>query len=108
MSSPRPPWVVEAKHNQKEVDSIVKQLRIPSGWAPLRKPFKDLGFWKTAETVLFAGDVGAYYMRHIGIGDNIKSLFVEVFRLIHRYTRTLWHTIPHVGHHPTRRTPSHT
>jgi hypothetical protein len=98
-SFPTPPWVAArgSKHT-KEVDSIVKMLRVPSGWPDLRTPFKSLGFWKTSETLLFSGDLGAYFLGHIAIDDDIKPHFIEVLRLIHLYT--LAYTATHAVYSP--------
>ena len=46
---------------------------------------------KTSETLMLAGDVGAYVLRHAGIASEYRDLFIEVLRVIERYTheRTL-------------------
>ena len=80
-SYPRPGWVAS---NQQEVDHLPDICKTPSGWADYRRIFKDLGFAKTAETLLFAGDVGAYTMRQVDIDPTLRLLFIEMFRLIGR------------------------
>lgn len=40
---------------------------------------------KTSETLLLAGDVGAYLLRFSGIEPVYRDLFIENLRLIERY-----------------------
>jgi hypothetical protein len=80
----RPPWVSPAS-SQQEVDSLADLLRVPTGSPPVRAIFRDLGFMKTSETLLLAGDVGAYLMRFTGVQSNYCALFVKLLRIIQRY-----------------------
>jgi len=87
---PRPPWVSPAA-TQEEVDSLSEILNVPSGWPPVRAIFRDLGFMKTSETLLLAGDVGAYLMRFTGVDPEYCSLFIDLLRIIER--SVFWHGV---------------
>ena len=54
----------------------------------MRSVFEDLGFMKTAETLLLAGDAGAYILSLLDIREDYRSLFIEMLRLIERYNVT--------------------
>lgn len=82
--NPKAPWVSPAE-NQKQIDSLPAMLKQPSNWPQLRKIYKDQGFMKTSETLLLAGDVGAYLLRFSGIEPVYRDLFIENLRLIERY-----------------------
>ena len=82
---PKPPWV-SPPANQDDVNSLPGRVQYPTGWPALRAIFLDLGFMKTSETLLLAGDVGAYVLRHAGIAPEYRDLFIEVLRVIERYT----------------------
>ena len=64
---------------------MMPHLRLPSCYPGVRSLFADLGFMKTAETLLLAGDAGAYIMSHLDLAPNYRELFIEVLRLIARY-----------------------
>jgi hypothetical protein len=78
---PKPPWVAR---NQAEIDSLPSLCKCPSKWSAYRKMFAHLGFAKSSETLLFAGDVGAYTLRHVDMDPVYRDLFIEVLRLIER------------------------
>lgn len=82
--TPVPPWVV-SKSGQEAVDGLPAVCKTPIGWPAYRKMFQDLGFAKTSETTLFAGDVGAYTLRHADLAPDIRDLFIEMYRIIERY-----------------------
>ena len=84
------PWV-SPQVNQDELDSLPDKVGYPTNWPALRAIYKDLGFMKTSETLLLAGDVGAYVLRHAGIDPEYRDLFIEVLRVIERYTHTHTH-----------------
>jgi hypothetical protein len=67
-----------------QVDALASLCKSVAGWATYRKMFAHLGFAKSSETLLFAGDVGAYTLRHVDIDPRYRSLFIEVLRLIER------------------------
>jgi hypothetical protein len=81
---PKPPWVA-SKPVQNAIDELMPHLRLPSCYPGVRSLFVDLGFMKTAETLLLAGDAGAYIMSHLDLAPNYRELFIEVLRLIARY-----------------------
>lgn len=81
---PTPPWVA-SKGSQANVDSLPAVCKVPMGWPDYRKMFGDLGHAKTSESILFAGDVGAYTLRYCDIDPKIRALFIKVLRLIQRY-----------------------
>ena len=87
---PKAPWV-SPQANQDDLNSLPGRVQYPTGWPALRAIYQDLGFMKTSETLLLAGDVGAYVLRHAGIEPEYRDLFIEVLRMIERYThpRTL-------------------
>ena len=81
---PKAPWVA-SKEVQNAVDGMVPLLKLPSCYPGLRSLFQDLGFMKSTETLLLAGDAGAYIMGLLDIRDDYRALFIEVLRLIERY-----------------------
>jgi hypothetical protein len=80
---PKPPWAL-AKDAIPWVESILPLLKTPSSWPPVRRFFSDLGFMKTSETLLFAGDVGAYFLRHMDIDPKYRELFIRLVRVTER------------------------
>ena len=84
---PRPGWVASKKGVQA-VDALPEKCRVPSGWADFRKMFEHLGPAKTAEALLMAGDAGAYVLKHADIDENIRDLFILMFRIIERCAHT--------------------
>jgi hypothetical protein len=82
-SYPRPGWVA-SKHGIAAVDGLPNVCKVPRGWAKFRKMFEHLGPAKTAETLLLAGDVGAYLMRQLDIDIDIRDLLIRMLRLIER------------------------
>ena len=84
--NPKAPWVAK---NAAEVDQLARLCKVPSGWADLRMMFKDLGFAKSPETLLFAGHVGGYTLRHVDMDDDYRSMFIELYRMIEKYARAL-------------------
>ena len=81
---PMPPWVASSS-SQREVDSLADILKIPAEWPAVRSIFRDLGFMKTSETLLLAGDAGAYLIRVADIPSKYCALFIELVRIIQRY-----------------------
>ncbi len=80
---PKAPWVAN-KQVQNAIDELIPQLKLPSCYPGVRSVFVDLGFMKTAEILLLAGDAGAYILSHLDIQDDYRDLFIEL-RLIARY-----------------------
>ena len=80
---PRPPWVPPSQ-NIKDVDSLVHKLKVPSDWPNVRKIFKNCLHMKSAELLLLAGDAGAYFLLHMDIDAEYKSLFVELVLLLEK------------------------
>jgi hypothetical protein len=94
--NPKPPWACP-KEDIEWVESIIGQLKTPSSWPPVRKFFTDVGHMKTSETLLFASDVGAYFLRHIDIDPEYRDLFIRLVRVTERSAHT--HTThEHVAH----------
>ena len=60
-------------------------MKLPSCYPTVRSVFLDLGFMKTAETLLLAGDAGAYILSLLDIEPVYRDLFIELLRLIQRY-----------------------
>ena len=90
---PRAGWVA-SKESISIVDHLPETCKVPSGWADFRQMFEHIGHAKSAETLLLAGDVGAYLLRHVDINPKIRALFIELFRLIercHAHTHTDTH-----------------
>jgi hypothetical protein len=87
VKNPKPSWAI-AKDDMEWVESIIGQLKTPSGWPPVRKFFTDLGHMKTSETLLFASDVGAYFMRNIDIDPRYRALFIRLIRVTQRSSHT--------------------
>jgi len=83
---PKAPWVAQ---NTTAVDQLASLCQVPTGWADLRMMFKDLGFAKSSETLLFAGDVGGYTLRHVEMDDDYRSMFIALYRMIEKYTHIL-------------------
>jgi len=81
---PKAPWIAQ---NATEVDTLASLCRVPAGWAAYRKMFDDLGFAKSSETLLFAGDVGGYTLRHVDMDADYRGMFIALFRIIEKYTR---------------------
>ena len=81
---PKAPWVA-SKEVQTAIDDIVPDLKLPSCYPGLRSIFTDLGFMKSAETLLLAGDAGAYCLGLLDIRDDYRALYIELLRLIERY-----------------------
>ena len=79
----RLPWVVSTER-QRDIDSLSKQLRIPSGWPALRKIFDQVLFMKTAERLMLAGPVGAYFFRMFDIDRDYKTLFLDFLDVLRR------------------------
>jgi hypothetical protein len=88
---PRPPWAM-AKDEIPLVEAILLSLKTPSSWPPVRKFFTEIGHLKTSEILLFAGDTGAYFLRHIEIGSTFRDLFVRLLRVTERLAHTHTHT----------------
>jgi hypothetical protein len=84
---PKPPWVAT---NAKEVDRLPSLCRVPLGWAAYRSMFKDLGFAKSSETLLFAGDVGGYTLRHVEMDADYRAMFLELFRIVETYVTRIY------------------
>jgi hypothetical protein len=84
---PKPPWVIP-KEDIASLESIIPLLKTPSAWPPVRRFFSDLGFMKTSETLLFAGDAGAYFLRHMDIDPKYRDLFMRLLRVTQRCTHT--------------------
>lgn len=80
---PSPPWTA-SRLSQANVDGLPAVCKVPIGWPAYRKMFADLGHAKTSESILLAGDVGAYTLRHCDVDSNIRALFIRVLRLIQR------------------------
>ena len=57
-------------------------FKTPKEWPNLRKIFGDIGWLKTAETLLLAGDVGCVLFRHLEIHEEYKALFIRLFRVL--------------------------
>jgi hypothetical protein len=91
---PKPPWAI-SKDKIAWVESITADLKTPSSWPPVRRFFSDLGHMKTSETLLFAGDVGAYFLRHMDIDPKYKALFIRLVRVIERLSHTHTHAHAH-------------
>ena len=83
MHYPYPGWIA-SKPSISIVDSLPEICKVPSGWPDFRQAFNHIGHLKSTETLLFAGDVGAYLLRHVDIDPEIRALFIELFRLIER------------------------
>ena len=82
------PWV-SPPDRQELLDTLPEILKQPSKWPPLRSMFRDLGFMKTSETLLLAGDAGAYMLRLTGADPEYIKLYVQVLRIIQRYVMPL-------------------
>jgi hypothetical protein len=82
---PNPPWAI-AKDGIPWVEAIIDHLKYPASWPLVRKFFTDLGHMKTSETLLFAGDIGAYFLRHMDIHERYKALFIRLIRVTGRST----------------------
>ena len=81
---PRPPWVVEADE-QKAVHKLPSVCKCPAEWPAFRKVFADMGFMKTAETMLLAGDVGVYVLRFCtSLRQDYRSMFIRLLRDIEK------------------------
>ena len=78
------PWVA-SKQVQNAIDDLLPQMKLPSCYPTVRSVFLDLGFMKTAETLLLAGDAGAYILSLLDIEPVYRDLFIELLRLIERY-----------------------
>ena len=78
------PWVA-SKQVQNAIDDLLPQMKLPSCYPTVRSVFLDLGFMKTAETLLLAGDAGAYILSLLDIEPEYRDLFIELLRLIERY-----------------------
>ena len=89
---PTPPWAVE-KEELPVMEAIIPFLKTPSSWPPVRKFFTDMGFMKTSEVLLFAGDVGAYFLKHMEIDQRYRELFIRLVRVTQRCTHALTHFI---------------
>jgi hypothetical protein len=96
---PTPPWAI-AKDDIPLVESIIPSLKTPSTWPPVKKFFTEVGFMKTSEVLLLAGDAGAYFLRHIDIDDDVRARFVRLVRATQRssHTPALTTTHLHVRH----------
>jgi len=80
---PKPPWAVP-KEEIPSMEQIVPKLKIPSAWPRVRLFFTDLGRMKTSETLLFAGDVGAYFLRTMDIEPEYRDVFIRLVRVTQR------------------------
>ena len=96
---PKAPWVAQ---NAAQIDTLSSLCKCPSGWSVYRKMFEHLGFAKSSETLLFAGDVGAYTLRHVQMDPYYRGLFIEVFRLIERCGRAVCTLQYRMGGHISR------
>ena len=76
-----PPWTI-SKSRSQAIETLIKKLRIPSCWAPVRNIFTDLGFMKTSELHLLAGQVGGYLLKLFDIDDSYRDLFIQLFNVI--------------------------
>jgi hypothetical protein len=83
---PPAPWVA-SKPVQNAIDDMLQNLKLPSCYPGVRSVFADLGFMKTAETLLLAGDAGAYILSLLDIQEDYRDLFIEILRLIERCMR---------------------
>jgi hypothetical protein len=81
---PKPPWALE-KEDIPRMTGLIADLKTPSSWPTLRK-FKHVKGFKTSETMLWAGDAGAYLVRHMDINVNYKTLFIRLLRAVQRCT----------------------
>jgi hypothetical protein len=81
-ANPRPPWALE-KEDIPRMEGITAYLKTPSSWPPVRK-FSEVKSFKTSETMLWAGDVGAYFIRHMDIHGDYKDLFIRLVRITQR------------------------
>jgi hypothetical protein len=88
---PTPPWAI-AKDEIPWMESILPLIKTPSTWPSVRRFFSDLGHMKTSETILFAGDVGAYFLRHMEIDDDYRELFIRLVRVTERLSHAHTHT----------------
>ena len=86
------PWV-SPPERQQLLDTLPEILKQPSKWPPLRAIFRDLGFMKTSETLLLAGDAGAYMLRLTGADPEYIKLYVQVLRIIQRYAVPLQYAV---------------
>jgi hypothetical protein len=80
--NPTPPWAL-AKDEIPRMDGIIPHLKTPSSWPPVRK-LSDVKRFKTSETMLWAGDAGAYFLRHMEINGDYKGLFIRLLRITQR------------------------
>jgi hypothetical protein len=96
---PKAPWTMY-KDDIPKLEAIFPRLKIPSTWPPVRPFFTDLGFMKTSETLLYAGDAGAYFLRHMDIDPDCRALFIRLLRVTQRFTRAhTTHTHTHIYTH---------
>jgi hypothetical protein len=65
------------------MDGIPAHLKTPSPWPPVRK-FSEVGSMKTSEIMLWAGDAGAYFLRHMDINADYKTFFIDLLRMTQR------------------------
>ena len=79
---PRPPWVA-SKEDIARVNKLPALCKTPAEWPAFRKVFADLGFLKTAETLMLAGPVGLYALSFC------ESLELPYFRTFAAFLRTL-------------------
>jgi len=102
---PKPPWALK-KTAIPWLESIIPSLKTPSSWPPVRRFLVDVGHMKTSETILFAGDVGAYFLRHMDIAPDYRALFIRLMRLTERLSPT--HTHTHMHTYARTHTHAHT
>jgi hypothetical protein len=89
---PRPPWAIN-KDEIPTLEAIIPLLKTPSSWPPVRKFFTDMGFMKTSELLMFAGDVGTYFLKHMDIEHEHRQLFVRLMRVTQRSQHAPPHTL---------------
>ncbi len=81
-----PDWQTDDK-GKKMLDSLKRICHVPSSFPPLRKWIKNTAFVKCTEWYLLTGDTGAFFLRTSGIRGKIRSLWIQLLRIMERVMR---------------------
>ena len=73
---PLPHWVVTMAR-QEALDKLTTTLRVPTGWAPLKKMFRHTNFMTSSQAIQCVGPVGTYFIQFWDCMIEYRDLWIE-------------------------------